>query len=349
MVVNGIMANINLKYVSLHYKMKRILPFRSLICFVTMFVLCANLLLATDYELNFDNISLDQGLSQTMVTAMAQDKKGFVWFGTEDGLNRFDGYKFKVFQSDTKDPNSLSHSSVWSLLVDANDGLWIGTYEGLSKYNPQKETFVNYKNDPEDPSSLGNNHVRTLFEGSDGVLWVGTIGGGLNKFDSETGKFIKYLNNPDDENSISGNSIQSIIDDGNGMYWIGTNKGLDRFDPVAEKFYRTPILDDQVQFGIGSVYLDSYKSLWVSVAQLGLLEFSQSMELINRYEHDPKNNKSISNNSITAIFEDSYKQLWIGTDGGGLNHLDRVTGVFTHNKPDRQNPYSLDWYTQSWN
>jgi len=133
-----------------------------------------------DIERRFTQISLEQGLSQSVVTCILQDSRGFMWFGTEDGLNRFDGYSFKIFKYDEENTNTLSNNYILSIYEDRDGTLWIGTKGGgLNKFNRKKEEFINYKNDSGNINSLSSNIVTCIYEDHAGTLWLGTEGGGL--------------------------------------------------------------------------------------------------------------------------------------------------------------------------
>ncbi len=139
----------------------------------------------------FHHLTIDDGLSQSDVRAMVQDQQGFMWFGTwRGGLNRYDGYTFKVYKHDPQDEHSISSDNVWVLYADRSGTLWIGTIgSGLDQYDPATDTFVHYQIQPGDPTSLPNNGVRAIYEDESGSLWVGT--------------FFTYRNNPDDPTSLS--------------------------------------------------------------------------------------------------------------------------------------------------
>ena len=139
-------------------------------------------------QLWFEHLSLEDGLSQSHVFAILQDSRGFMWFGTENGLNRYDGYRFTVYLQDPEEPASLSENNIRCLFEDRSGRLWIGTVEGgLNRFDPLEEQFFHYRNDPKDVSSLSNNRVWSIGEDGNGILWIGTLGGGLDRFDPESG------------------------------------------------------------------------------------------------------------------------------------------------------------------
>jgi ligand-binding sensor domain-containing protein len=187
-------------------------------------------------DIKFERISIEHGLSQSSIRCIFQDRKGFMWFGTADGLNKYDGYKFTIYKPEFDNPNSLSHNVINSIYEDRSGGLWIGTDGGgLNKFNREKETFARYQHDPNNPYSLRNNYVTSIHEGRSGVLWIGTRGGGLNKLvlskaegsDREKEIFSHYQHHPNNPNSLSNNNVSSIYEDPDepGVLWIGTAGG----------------------------------------------------------------------------------------------------------------------------
>ncbi|MGH7450322.1 MAG: two-component regulator propeller domain-containing protein [bacterium] len=257
--------------------------------------------------INFERISIEQGLSQSSIQCILQDRKGFMWFGTADGLNKYDGYRFTVYKNNPDNPNSLSDNWVSSIYEDPDEVgrvLWIGTgNQGLNKLvlskaegsDREKEKFTPYKNNSDNPNSLSDNVVTSIYEDRSGVLWIGTWGGGLNKFDREKEKFTHYKNNPNNPKSLSGNHVFSIYEDRSGVLWIGTwGGGLNKLDLSKAE---------------GS---------------------DREKEKFTHYKNDPNNPNSLSDNWVNSIYEDRSEMLWIGTAGGGLNRFDRKKGRITH-------------------
>src|SRR3990172_7828787 len=142
--------------------------------------------------LRFDNIGIEQGLSQSSVRVIFQDSRGFLWFGTEDGLNRYDGYTFKVYKREPSNPNSMSDGWVTAITEDRDGYLWIGTrLGGLNRYDPVSGQFTQYQYNEGDRTSLADNHISALLVDRDNQLWVGTLSG-LDRFDAETQSFTHY-------------------------------------------------------------------------------------------------------------------------------------------------------------
>ena len=209
-------------------------------------------------EIQFEKISNESGLSQSTILSMYQDSRGFLWFGTYEDLNQFDGYSFKVFKMDPQDPHSLTSNNIQSIIEDHLGIMWIGTEDGLKQFDRQTERFIHDKNDPRDPTSLSNNYVRYLYEDRSGVLWIATQGGGLNQFDREKKQFKHYRHVPENQTSLSDNSVSCMTEDDphnssslshNAVWrvykdrennlWVGTwGGGLNMFDGKRNRFIR---------------------------------------------------------------------------------------------------------------
>lgn len=163
-------------------------------------------------DIRFNRLSIDDGLSNSYITCILQDHKGFMWFGTQDGLNKYDGYNFTIYKHDPSNSNSISDNYVRSIVEVEDSIIWIGTESGgLNRFNPATETFTHYRHDPDNPNSLSHNSVRVI-NGESAILWIGTNGGGLNRFDRETETFKHYT----EKDGLSNDVIYGILEDGNG-------------------------------------------------------------------------------------------------------------------------------------
>jgi two-component system sensor histidine kinase ChiS len=298
-------------------------------------------------QLRFEHLSVEDGLSQDSVTCILQDHKGFMWFGTGDGLNRYDGYRFTVYRHDPADPTSLSSSDIATLYEDRQGTLWVGSAAGLDRFDPERGEFIHYPGLPLYDTSFGQTSVSVIFEDRQGVLWIGTHGGGLNQLDRETGQFSPYRHDPNDPHSIMDDTwIEAIYEDSSGMLWIGGNGGgLDRFDRSTghfSHFRHHPVYEDSLSSDIlvTEILEDRSGSLWV-VTYDGLNRFEPGEERFIRYLHDPNDPHSLSGNFATSIIEDRQGTLWIGTAGAGLNRFDRAGGRFVHYLNDPTDPHSL--------
>src|SRR5438132_9335609 len=153
-------------------------------------------------QIKFQHLKTDDGLSQSNVLCIFQDSRGFMWFGTEDGLNKYDGYNFTVYKNDPKKNNSLSNNFINDIVEDNDSNLWIATLDGgLNKYNRRKDEFIHFKHDPKDPNSISDNYISCLLKDNEGNIWIGTSNG-VNVFDKKNNRFIKYTKDDKDSSSI---------------------------------------------------------------------------------------------------------------------------------------------------
>ena len=136
-------------------------------------------------DIKFDRVTIEQGLSESAALCVTQDAKGFVWIGTQDGLNRFDGYTMRIFRNDAENPASLSNSYISVLYTDREGTLWVGTARGLNRFDRKKENFIQYFHDPQKRQSLSSDNITAICEDRDGTLWVGNRGRRLERFESE--------------------------------------------------------------------------------------------------------------------------------------------------------------------
>ena len=277
---------------------------------------------AQEKNIRFDRLSSDHGLSQADVYAVHQDHYGFMWFGTQDGLNRFDGYEFTHYRHDPFNTESISNSFVYSILEDGERDLWIGTMGGgLNRWDRSADSFTHFRHDESDPASLSNDRVRVLHLDPGGRLWVGTDGGGLNLFDPESGSFTRFAHDPAQPRSLANDKIRAIYSDREGQLWVGTDGGgIDRYDPAIRGFVHYRDAGD-VRGGldttrIQSVFETADGSLWVGTHDQGLFRHDPSSAEWEPYLYDPEDPESLSSNSVRVFFQDDQETLWIGTDNG---------------------------------
>jgi two-component system sensor histidine kinase ChiS len=294
----------------------------------------------------FERISVEHGLSHSTVTCILQDSRGFMWFGTSDGLNRYDGSGFKVYRHEPQNPDSLRHNSVTALAEDPAGMLWIGTDGGgIDRLDLQKDTFTHYQHNPAVPASLADDHVNSLLADRDGVLWVGT-GNGLDGLDRTTGQFVHHQSNRQDPNGLWGGMIESIYQDHEGILWVGTNgSGLNRFDPTTGRFthFQHNSTDPHSlisNYLIQAIYEDQGGDLWIGTFE-GLDRLDRQTGRMVHYQHDPGDPHSLSNNSIASLYQSPSGLLWVGTSGGGLDILDPATGHAVHQRSTPRDPHSL--------
>jgi ligand-binding sensor domain-containing protein/signal transduction histidine kinase len=290
-------------------------------------------------SIRFEHLSLEQGLSQSVVNVIFQDSKGFLWIGTEDGLNRYDGYSFKVYRPEAEGENSLSDRWITSIQEDGKGFIWIGTRQGgLNRFDPRSGLFTVYKHDSGDDSSLSDNHVNTLFVDGDGALWVGTELD-LDRFDSESDSFIHYIGT---EAGLR-NPISAIYEDTAGFLWIGVrDSGLYRLDEKTNSFksFRSTNASNTLSDNhVTSIAEDLAGNLWIATRR-GLNRFKPPTETFVRYNHDPAIPESISSNTLHHLYVDHNGVLWIGTSNG-LDIYNTELNTFIHYRHQPLNAGSI--------
>ncbi len=245
-------------------------------------------------SITFENLGIKDGLSQSSIFCILQDNRGFMWFGTEDGLNKYDGYTFYIYRNSPQDPYSIGYNYIRDICEDCENGksiLWIGTYGGgLNKFDTAIEKFVTYKSDPRNNNTISNNFIKSLCKDEQGFIWIGTEQG-LNRLNPRTEKFISFYHEPDKSQSLSDDNINVVYVDTYGILWVGTHRG--------------------------------------GVNKIEFSDIDQDSIDIIHYQHDEHNNRSISSNSVTSMYEDHSGRLWIGTDDGTINLFDRQKKQFT--------------------
>jgi serine phosphatase RsbU (regulator of sigma subunit)/ligand-binding sensor domain-containing protein len=307
---------------------------------------------ARNHSLKFERLSLEQGLSQSVVTCIVQDRQGFMWFGTMDGLNKYDGYEFTVFKHDPLDSNSISHNHITALYEDSSGTLWIGTRAGLHRFDRIREKFIRYQHDPNIAPALSQNGVTALIAGkSQNRLWVGTTAGGLSLLDTQTGRVVAFKNDAQDPASLPGNRVQALAMDRTGALWVGTWSGLARLEHLSEDgraasftiFNHDPNNSSSLSNNaIWSIHEDSRNSgtLWITTFGGGINRFERATGQFKAYRHQTNEPFSLSHDVVRPVCEDRQGTLWFGT-GDGLNRYDREHDHFLSYKHDAVNPKSL--------
>lgn len=295
-------------------------------------------------DTRFRRISLAQGLSQCMAKAMIQDSKGFVWIGTQDGLNKYDGYQFTVYRPDPANAHSISHNEIVSLLEDKEGYIWVGTFRGLNRFDRNTGRFTSFRFKANTPGALSHDSVTCLRQTRDGKIWVGTMSG-LNRFDAQTGTFTVFRKQKNIPGSLAGDIIISLYEDRTGDLWVGTNQGLSRM-PERQKGIFTNYQSHLGDLGgltddnIMALLEDHSGEFWVGTSG-GLHRMNRKTGVFTVYQSNPHVKGQISSNIISCIFEDHSGVLWVGTLSEGLNRLDRRSETFTHIRHDPRDPRSL--------
>ncbi len=290
-------------------------------------------------KLSFNHITSEEGLPQNTVSSMIQDKHGFIWIGTHDGLHRYDGYEFTSFNFDAQDPHSIS-SNVITAILEAPDGtLWVGTAQnGLNRLDPSTGKFTRYTASASDFDSISHNHITSLLIDNHQRLWIGTYNG-LNLYQPEQDNFVHFYHNPLDNQSIPNGSVTAITRDGKDNLYVATTEMLSWFDTQQLSFERYDAPESPSR--INALFLDEDNTLWVGTQLQGLYHLNESHNQFKQFLHNPNDKSSLSSNNIQTILRDSKGNLWIGTEQGGLNLKPRASNEFFHFQKNAADIHSL--------
>jgi diguanylate cyclase (GGDEF)-like protein/PAS domain S-box-containing protein len=271
----------------------------------------------------FTRLSVEQGLSQSTVTAILQDHQGFIWLGTEEGLNRFDGHTFVVFKREPRTPGGLPDDIISAIHEDRQHRLWVGTQQGLVLFDRQSETFSHVPGIDQ--------RVTAILDDPDGTLWVGTEGEGLFAQNPKTGALTAYRPSPDDAGSLSSASVSALLRDSRGRLWVGTRDGgVDRLEGGRFVHHRhdpkdpaTPASDD-----VWGIAEDKSGDIWMATYGGGASVFLNATGRFRRHQHRPDDPHSLVTNLVTCVLVDVSGLVWLGTEQQGLQAFDPAAGRF---------------------
>ncbi|MEJ7589343.1 MAG: two-component regulator propeller domain-containing protein, partial [Ferruginibacter sp.] len=306
-------------------------------CYILLFFLqvFSPNLIAQRQHLKFEHLDINAGLSQNHIMCILQDSRGFMWFGTSDGLNKYDGYKFTVYKNDPKDSNSISNNYISGIVEDSKGIIWISARGGgLNRYDKEKNKFTHFKNDPKNTNSISNNLATSISIDHEGNLWISTEAE-LNRYDPVHNLFTRYQVN-----------ARFVYEDSERQLWIGTDgNGLALFDRQSKtfKYFRhnkndaSSLSNDNVSV----IMEDSKKRLWLGTAGGGMNLFDRQRGTFRRFINDPQNKNSLPANTVFAIQEDILGHIWLGTENGGLSVYDPVTEKFNNYQHDEIDDKSI--------
>ncbi|MBT33781.1 MAG: hypothetical protein CMO01_29300 [Thalassobius sp.] len=285
---------------------------KAILLSILLFLLQFSELSAQENSLRFEKFTIEDGLTQSTIRCILQDKKGFLWFGTQDGLNRYDGYQFEQFHFDPNKLNSLSNNFIHALYEDHDGIIWIATRSGgLNRFDPSSQKFSNYQHKDSNPNTIASNHIATVFEDAKHNLWIGTSQG-LSFFQKNTKSFVNYnFSFPDSTDK----EIRAMAQTDSESIWLATSNGLIQFDinkrkviAIVNTFQNQE--GQEISFSAYSLLSDD-EILWLGTDR-GLItfdSFKNETELIWQPENQ--------NLPITSIAKEKRSNLWLATAGEG--------------------------------
>ncbi len=302
---------------------------------------------------SFKTLNIYDGLSQNTVLAVMQDSKGFMWFGTKDGLNRYDGYSFRVYRHNPMDTTSVSCSYITCLFEDRSGLIWVGTHDGgLNVFDRESGVFYPVKLGAKDKSGESVYSVQSIAGDKEGKIWVGTNGGGLFRLNIEHKKKINvtsvnFVHDPADASAIGSNLINDLHFDSQGILWIGTRTGLSKLDLKSGKFtnyeiltkhYNTP--ENDFQSSVSTVYETKNGTMWLG-ALSGLVKFNKLNGKYELYAHRFEV-QGYGLGNIVQITEDQKGFLWLA-NAAVLMQFDTTTNTFSYFNHDPVSQWNINF------
>lgn len=312
-------------------------------------VLSAEFSFALKSDMTFHYLTADDGLSQNKVYCVLRDSKNYVWFGTEDGLDRYDGSQLEVYKNDPKNPKSICGNRIVCIAEDTEKNIWIGSYDGLSLYIPDDDSFISFRNNPSDRNSISSNIIDCIFADTKQNLWIGVDGKeGLNKWNPDSKTFTRYQV-VDSERKVQANTITDIVQDKKGNIWLASSacNGIIRFEPDKTKFtfYTNASIPASKMEKL--LFVDNDNIIWISTFGAGLFSFGPSNNNFTKY-NSLGDGKGTNGNVITNIIQEDNNNLLIGVDQGGINRFNKQTKLFEYISHSPNRPTGLNnngiWY-----
>ncbi len=302
--------------------------------------------LAPGLHPSFDRLGIDQGLGSERVQVITQDREGFLWIGTWNGLYRYDGHQFRLFEHNTSDPQSLGQDGVFALLAARDGGLWVGLGEGgIDRFDPSTGGFVHHRSDPATPLAFFSGPVTALAEDSQGDIWFSLGSEGVCQLNPLTGAIRRFRHDPADQTSLVSDATLSLLFDRSGALWVGTDRGLDRLDPLTGRF--THFLNDPADGGnllaqrILSMVQDASGALWLADYEKGLHRFDPVTARAVRFPAAEAASGDLGLDNPHCVFIDGSGALWVGTNTSGLKRYSPETKQFSSYRNDPGDPRSL--------
>ena len=292
-------------------------------------LILVNSALAAGQPMVFQHLGVDDGLSQSTVMTTFQDSRGYIWIGTESGLNSYDGHSITIYSREQGNPKALLSDYIWAIDEDSSGNLWIATNGGgVALWDRRTDTFTSYLHDANDPNSLSDDFVRNVLVDSSGLVWIATRNSGLNRLDPTTGEITRFRYDEADVHSLSNDTLYDLIEDRSGGIWVSSEIGVSRYSKDMNRFDRFLAGQDAGPFKVLSLTQDRFGDLWAGTFEDGVVRFNPSTSELTQYKHEESDPNSLSSNDVRTILQDRDARLWLGTSDG-LNLFDYHDEAFT--------------------
>ncbi|MBA7520479.1 Adaptive-response sensory-kinase SasA [subsurface metagenome] len=312
---------------------------KSHIIFLIFSISIFNFSYAEDLDLMFSHLTTEKGLSSNTVHCIYQDSKGFMWFGTDDGLNLYDGYEFSIFKYNSKDTNSLSSNSVFGILEDSKDQLWIAAASGVDVYIREQMSFRHIPFVDEYNPSQYESYTRAIIEDHDGNILIANTNG-IFIYDTLKKGFVRFLKDIPNYGSLQQEGIRALLIDRNKRIWIGSlGYGLYCFDMNKKQVIASTNVKGAIHISdrIYSIAEDVNGDIWIG-SDNGIFIIKSDLSEINTL----RNSRGLRSVNIRNIYVENDERIWIGTDGGGLYLYHKSTDSFTSFVSDEFDNYSIN-------
>ena len=293
-------------------------------------LITTNIVYVSAYNnINFKNITSEDGLSQGTVETIIQDDQGYIWLGTNDGLCRYNGYEFKIYKHDEELENSITNNYIVDIKQDNSGNIWGGTANGLSKIDTKTDLITNYNMNDEE-KSLSHYNIGDILITKSGDVLVGTSDG-LNIYNEKKDEFYRIFNKDSD---LSSQFIRSLAEDENQNIWVATNNGIDKIDIKNNKnmisFKTGHGKFDISENDIYVVRYDPKGYIWAGALKEGLNRIDINTNEVKQYKNDDRDEKSLPGNYVKDILRDSSGNLWVGTDNGLAKYNEQTENFATY-------------------
>ena len=293
-------------------------------------LITTNIVYVSAYNnINFKNITSEDGLSQGTVETIIQDDQGYIWLGTNDGLCRYNGYEFKIYKHDEELENSITNNYIVDIKQDNSGNIWVGTANGLSKIDTKTDLITNYNMNDEE-KSLSHYNIGDILITKSGDVLVGTSDG-LNIYNEKKDEFYRIFNKDSD---LSSQFIRSLAEDENQNIWVATNNGIDKIDIKNNKniiSFKTG--DGKFDISENDIYVVRYDPkgyIWAGALKEGLNRIDINTNEVKQYKNDDRDEKSLPGNHVKDILRDSSGNLWVGTDNGLAKYNEQTENFATY-------------------